>query len=142
LPEVAEIYGVTVDVIERILGNRHSVIHPGSNARVVRPRDLARGPGLGVDRRRNFLVADRCGRQRRQHARFPSGSLGRGRGVRNRWLGGLPLRREERLGGLTSVRDPLTIITASVVVLLPVVEQGSPRLFATRDIEASVETRA
>jgi hypothetical protein len=27
---------------------------------MVRPRDLARGPGLGVDGCRNFLVADRC----------------------------------------------------------------------------------
>jgi class 3 adenylate cyclase len=31
------------------LGDRHSVIHPGSDARMVRPRDLTRGPGLGID---------------------------------------------------------------------------------------------
>jgi hypothetical protein len=39
------------------------------------------------------------------------------------------------------VRDPATIIVATGM-LLPVVEQELPRLFATRDIEASVETRA
>jgi hypothetical protein len=47
----------------------------------VRPRDLARGPGLGVDRCRNFLVADRWRRQNWQNAGFPRGSLGRRRGV-------------------------------------------------------------
>jgi hypothetical protein len=73
---------------------------------------------------------------------FRAGRSAEGAGSETDGSAGLPLRREERLGGLTSVRDPLTIITASVVVLLPVVEQGSPRLFATRDIEASVETRA
>ena len=30
------------------LGNGHSVLHPGSDAGMVRPRDLMRGPGLGV----------------------------------------------------------------------------------------------
>ena len=42
------------------LGDRQRVIHPGSDARMFGPRDLARGPGLGVDRCRDFLVAARC----------------------------------------------------------------------------------
>jgi hypothetical protein len=42
---------------------------------------------------------------------------------------GLPFRREERLGRPARVRDLLTIVTAKVVLLLPVVEQESPRLF-------------
>jgi len=109
------------------LGNGHSVIHSGSDARMLRPRDLARGPGLGVDRCCDFLAADRCRRQHRQHARFPLGSLVRRRGVRNRWLDGLPFRREERLGSLALARDRLTVVTAEVVLLLPVIEHGSLR---------------
>ena len=54
-------------------------------------------------------------------------SLGRRRGVRNRWLDGLPFRREERLGRLALARDRLTVVTAEVVLLLPVIEQGSLR---------------
>ena len=42
------------------LGYRHSVFHPGSDARVVRLRDITRGPGLGVGWCCNFFVADRC----------------------------------------------------------------------------------
>jgi hypothetical protein len=113
----------------RDLGDRQPVIHPGSDARMVRPRDLARGPGLGVDRCRSFLVADRCRRQDREHARFPRGLLGRWRGIRRRWVDGLPFRREERLGRLASARDPLTVITVRGLLLLPVIEQGSSRLF-------------
>jgi hypothetical protein len=41
----------------------------------------------------------------------------------------LPFRREERLGRLASARGPLAIISARVVLLFPVVEQESPRLF-------------
>jgi hypothetical protein len=111
------------------LGDRQPVLHPGSDARVVRPRDLARGPGLVVDWCRNFLVADRRRRQDRQHARLPRGSLDRWRGVRNRWLGGLLFRCEERLGCPARARDPLAIITARVVLLPPVVEQELPRVF-------------
>ena len=111
------------------LGDRQPVLHPGSDARMFRPRDLTRGPGLGVDRCRNFLVADRCRRQDREHARLPRGSLGRWRGVRSRWLDGLRFRREERLGRLARARDPLSIIAARGVLLLPMVEQGLPRLF-------------
>jgi hypothetical protein len=74
------------------------------------PRDMTRGPGLGVDRRRNFLVADRCGRQDREHARLSRGLLGRGHGIRNWGLDGF--RREERLGRLARARDPLTIVVA------------------------------
>jgi hypothetical protein len=96
---------------------------------MVRPRDLTRGPGLGVDRCRNFLVAGRCRRRDRQHARLPRGSLGRWRGVRRRWLDRLPFRREERLGRLASARDPLTVITVRGLLLLPVIEQRSSRLF-------------
>ena len=113
----------------------HSVIHPGSDASVVRPRDLTRGPGLGVHRCRNFLVADRRRRQDREHARFPRGLLGRWRGVRNRWLDGSPFRREERLGCPARARDLLTIVTARVVLFFPMIEQGSPRMFGYRDIE-------
>jgi hypothetical protein len=65
------------------LGNGHSVLHPGSDAGMVRPRDLTRGPGLGVGWCRNFLVPDRCPRQDRQNTRFPRGLLGRWHGVRN-----------------------------------------------------------
>jgi hypothetical protein len=72
-------------------------------------------------------LRDRCGRQGREHARFPRESLGRGHGVRDRWLDGF--RREERLGRVARARGPLAIITARVVLLLPVVEQGLPRLF-------------
>jgi hypothetical protein len=43
------------------------------------------------------------GAQDRQHARFPRGLLGRRRGVRDRWLGGLPFRREERLSRLARI---------------------------------------
>ena len=50
-----------------------------------------------------------------------------GGGVRNRWLDGLPFRREERLGRLALARDRLTVVTAEVVLLLPVIEQGSLR---------------
>jgi hypothetical protein len=42
----------------------------------------------------------------------------------------LPFRREERLGRLACARGPLAIITARVVLLFPVVEQGLPRLFS------------
>jgi hypothetical protein len=98
---------------------------------MVRPRDLTRGPGLGVDRWRNFLVADRCGRQDRENARLPRGSLGRWRGVRDRWLDGLPLWCEERLGRLARARDWLTVVTARGVRLLPVIEQGCPDCLAT-----------
>ena len=56
------------------------------------------------------------------------GFLGRGRGIGNRWLGGLPFRREEGLGRLARVRDPVTIIVAGGVMLLPMVDQGSSRL--------------
>ena len=48
-------------------------------------------------------------------------------GVRNRWLDGLPFRREERLGRVALARDRLTVVTAEVVLLLPVIEQGSLR---------------
>jgi hypothetical protein len=65
------------------LGDGQPVLHPGSDAGVVRPRDLAGGPGGGVDWWCNFLVADRRRRQDRQHARFPRGLLGRWRGVRD-----------------------------------------------------------
>jgi hypothetical protein len=41
----------------------------------------------------------------------------------------LPFRREERLGRPARARDPLTIIAARVVMLLPVVEQELSRLF-------------
>jgi hypothetical protein len=41
----------------------------------------------------------------------------------------LPFRREERLGCLARIRDPPAIITAKVVLLLPVVEQELPQLF-------------
>jgi hypothetical protein len=111
------------------LGDRHPVIHPGSDAGVVRPRDLTRGPGLGVDRCRNFLVAGRWGRQDREHARFSRGALGRWRGVRSGQVDGWRFRREERLGRLASARDPLTVITVRGLLLLPVIEQGSSRLF-------------
>jgi hypothetical protein len=50
-------------------------------------------------------------------------------GVGDRWLGGLLFRREERLGRPARGRDPLAIMTAKVGLLLPVVEQGLPRLF-------------
>jgi hypothetical protein len=83
---------------------------------MVRPRDLARGPGLGVGWCRNFFVPDRCRRQDRQNARLPREVLGRWRGVRDRWLGGLPFRREERFGRLARARDPLKVIAARVVV--------------------------
>jgi hypothetical protein len=59
--------------------------------------------------------------------RFPLGSLGGRRGVRIRWLDGLPFRREERLSRLALARDRLTVVTAEVVLLLPVIEQGSLR---------------
>jgi hypothetical protein len=111
------------------LGDRHSVFHPCSDARMLRPRDLTRGPGLVVDRCRNFPVTDRCRRQDREHARLPRGSLGRGHGVRRQWFYGSRFRREERLGRLASARGPLAIITARVVLLFPVVEQESSRLF-------------
>jgi hypothetical protein len=64
-----------------------------------------------------------------------------GAGSETDGLVGLRFRCEERLGRLARVRDPATIIVATGM-LLPVVEQELPRLFATRDIEASVETRA
>jgi hypothetical protein len=96
---------------------------------MVRPRDVTRGPGGGVDRCRDFLVADRRRRQDREHARFSHGSLGRGHGVRDRWLDGLLFRREERLGRLARARDPLTVITVRGLLLLPVIEQGSSGLF-------------
>jgi hypothetical protein len=106
------------------LGDRQPVLHPGSDARVFGPRDLTRGRGLGVNWCRDFLVADRCRSQDRQSARLPGGSLGRGHGVRDRWLDGLPLWREERLGRPARARDPLAVVTAEVVLLLPVGEQG------------------
>jgi hypothetical protein len=111
------------------LGDRHSVLHPGSDASMVRPRDITRRPGLGVDRCRDFLVADRWRRQDREHARLPRGLLGRWRGVRRRWPDGWRLRREERLGRLARARDALTVITVRGLLLLPVIEQGSSRLF-------------
>jgi len=58
-----EIVGVLIAAgdSEDDLGDRQPVIHPGSDARMVRPRDLTRGPGrLGVDWCRDFLAADRC----------------------------------------------------------------------------------
>ena len=96
---------------------------------MVRPRDMTRGPGLGVDRCRNLLVAGRCRRQDREHARLPRGGLGRGRGVRSGQVDGWRFRREERLGRLARAFDPLTVITVRGLLLLPVVEQGSSRLF-------------
>jgi hypothetical protein len=54
----------------------------------------------------------------------------------------LPFRREERLGRLARARDPLTIIAARGVMLLPMVEQELSRLFGYSRIEASVEMRA
>jgi len=51
----------------------------------------------------------------------PAGERAGRRGVR--WLGGLPFRREERLGRLARAFDPFTIITPRGVRLLPVVEQ-------------------
>ena len=106
--------GTTIYVVDRNELNRSAV----KETRISR-----------VDRCRDFLVADRWRRQDRQHAGLPRGSLGRRRGVRNRRLGGLPFRREECLGCLVRARDPLTIIAARRVMLLPVVEQGSSRLF-------------
>jgi hypothetical protein len=47
----------------------------------------------------------------------------------------LRFRREERLGRLARARYRLTIIAARVVLSLPLVEQGSPRMFGYRDIE-------
>jgi hypothetical protein len=66
------------------LGDRQPVIHPGSDARVFGPRDLARGPGLGVDRCRGFLVVDRRRRQDRENARFPGGLTSRDKRYRQR----------------------------------------------------------
>jgi hypothetical protein len=63
------------------LGNGHSVLHPGSDAGMVRPRDLARGPGLGLGRCRDFLVTGRSRLRDRQHAWFPRGSLGPWHGI-------------------------------------------------------------
>jgi hypothetical protein len=119
--------GDSIDL--RDLGDRQPVLHPGSDARMVRPRDMTRGPGLGVAGCRNFLVPDRCRGLDRQHARLPRGSLGRGHGVRNWRLDRLPFRREEGLGRLARARDPLKVIAARGVMLLPVIEQGSSRLF-------------
>jgi hypothetical protein len=62
------------------LGDRQPVIHPGSNARVVRPRDLARGPGLGVDRWRGFLVADGAGDRIASTRGFRAGRSAEGAG--------------------------------------------------------------
>jgi hypothetical protein len=90
------------------LGDRQPVIHPGSDAGMVRPRDLTSGPGLGVDRWRGFFVGDRWRRQDREHARLSHGVLGGGRGVRDRLDG---LRREERLGRPARSRGPLAIVT-------------------------------
>ena len=69
-------------------------------------RDLTRGPGLGLDRCRAFLVADRCRRQDREHARLPRGSLGRGHGLRSQSVYASRFRREERLGRLASACGP------------------------------------
>jgi hypothetical protein len=122
------------------LGDRQPVIHPGSDARVVRPRDLARGPGLGVDRCRSFLVADRCRRQDREHAGFSRGMLGRGRGVRNRWLDGL--RFEERLGRLAALAIRSRSSPRGCCCCSRWLSKGCPDCLAARDIEASVEMRA
>ena len=48
LPEdsVDHVDGNPIDLGD--LGDRQPVIHPGSDARVLRPRDLTRGPGLGL----------------------------------------------------------------------------------------------
>jgi hypothetical protein len=43
--------------------------------------------------------------------------------------GGSPFRREERLGCAARARDPLTVITVRGLLLLPVIGQGSSRLF-------------
>jgi hypothetical protein len=50
----------------------------------------------------------------------------------------LRFRREERLGCLARARDPLTVITARVVPLLPVVEQDCPDCLATPDIQVEL----
>ena len=60
---------------------------------------------------------------------FRAGRSAEGTGSETDGFGELLFRREERLGRLARARDPLAIITARVVLLLPVVQQGLPRLF-------------
>jgi len=99
------------------LGNRHSVLHQSSDASELRPRDLGCRLLLGAAPRFDLLVTDRRHRGDSENARFARRLIGRRRRVRDRLLGGLPFRGEERLGRLARSRDPLAIIAGKVRLL-------------------------
>lgn len=106
------------------LGNRHSVLHPGSDASKLGDRDLGHHSLPGADWSVDLLETDRRRGRGCQHARLARRLVGRRqRRVRNRLLGDLPFRGEQRLGRFARARQPLGIVTARVRFLLPSVKQ-------------------
>ena len=98
------------------LGCRHAVLYPATDARELRPRNLARRLRLRADRYVDLRKTVRRRRRDSQHTRFPRRSVGRWR-ARNPLLGDLTFRGEQRLGRLTRSIDPLAIIAVRVGLL-------------------------
>ena len=100
------------------------VPQPKVDYAMVRPRDLTRGPWVGLTAAPTSSLRTGGGDRIARTRGFRADPSADGAGSEVDGFDGLPFRREERLGRLASARDPLAIITARVVVLLPVVEQG------------------